>query len=607
MTAFSFRNPGRLRLGCLFAFLLGLSVFVQGQQPSGSIHTFTGPNGSTVEAEVLDLVDGKVVIRRLSDGQRFEMPANRLAPQDVDFMRAWLAAREASKHPLDWKRVKIHLPESADEVEAPGIPAAFRRTDAHTWEAELPEGAWVLVKLWREGGGDFAPQFLLPYGGERDWFLTFADNRLGLALDPGGEVREVGVAVRAEDDEAALRSMKSGFPGEGIALYAGFFDAADVTALRGAIITSLVVGKLPDYSVAKEGKVRALRITDTIADPVGLGDCDALEYFEVPDSGEFPMDTLGGLENLRTLIGDGEVNLEAIAAKDAPFPALRHLSLAACEIEGAAALPAFLEKLPKLQSLALPDFVEMDVTGIARCPELTVIELGNDCLDHGAQGISALGALTIALLNPHYTAAEVAALAEKGTFAKIRKLGISQAFDFGKAPSLVELHLEGDQAGFPLSGLTSLPELPALVLEFPTDADLSGLSQAGPDLLGLKSLVLRSPKVIDVAPLSNLPALEHLVVRDQLVTFEEKLTRIDLTGCANLKSLELTRLQNLAELDLGSVTLSALILRSCTDLATVNSTAADSLEELVIDNARSLKGIEALTGEAGLTVKRVSP
>jgi len=600
----------RLPLAILPLFLAfgiaGFSLPLSAQPASGDVHTFTGPNGSTVEAEVLDLVEGKVLIRRLSDGQRFELQANRLATEDVDFMRAWLAAREAAKHPLGWKRVRIHLPEAADEVEAPGIPAAFRQTDLHTWEAELPEGAWILVKLWREGGGDHAPQFLLPYGGERDWFLSFQENRLGLAFDPAGEVREVGVAVRAEDDEATLRSMKSEFPGEGIALYAGFIDAADVAALRGATLTSLVVGKLPDYSVASEGKVRALRITDTIADTAGLGSCDALEYFEVPYSGEFPMSTLGGLEKLATLICDGEVDLESVAAEGDPFPSLRHLSLAESEIEGTGALTVFLEKLPKLQSLALPDFVEMDVTGIAQCPELTAIELGNDCLDHGAQGVSALTSLTIALLNPHYTSDEIAALAESGAFAKVRKLGVSQVFDFGKAPLLAELHLAGDQAGFSLDQLASLPDLPSLVLDFSTDADLQALSQAGPSLLGLKSLVLQSPNVIDLAAVASLPALENLVVRDQLVTFEQKLTGIDLSKYGRLKGLELTRLQNLTEVDLGGIGLQALTIRSCTELTTVTTSDTGSLEELVIDNARNLKGAETLAGGGSLKVKRVT-
>ncbi|MCB1232017.1 MAG: hypothetical protein KDN19_17240, partial [Verrucomicrobiae bacterium] len=115
------------------AVLFGFGAFVRAQEPVGDTHTFSGPNGATLEAEVLDLKDGKVLIRRLSDSQEFALPANRLAPPDVEFMRAWLAAREKSKHPLDWKRLRVHVPEFADRVEAPGIPAAFRRIDPHTW------------------------------------------------------------------------------------------------------------------------------------------------------------------------------------------------------------------------------------------------------------------------------------------------------------------------------------------------------------------------------------------------------------------------------------------------------------------------------------------
>ena len=587
-------------LFCLLGTLGPGRALAQGDP--GNLHTFTGANGNTVEAEVLDLLDGMVVIRRLSDGQRFELPANRLAQQDVDFMRAWLAAREASRHPLGWKTLRVHLPEAADAVEAPGIPAAFRRTGPYSFEAELPEGAWVLVKLWREGGGEHAPQFLLPYDGERDWFFSFQDSRLEVAPDPAGPMRKVGIAIQAEDDEAALRSMKGEFPAEGIALYAGFIDAADVSALRGTKLTSLVVGKLPEYSIVKDADVRALRVTDTVVDSGGLASCDSLEYFEVPYSGDFPLETLGGLPHLRTLIADGELDLESA---DSAFASLRHLSLADAEIEGAGALTAFLGKAAGLQSLIFPDYQEIDVTGIAQCAELTALSLGNECLDHGAKGVSALNALTIALLNAHYTAAEIANLAGDGRFAKVRTLGVSHVFDFSQAPFLREVHLTGDQVGFPLSRLSQLPKLSGLVLYFASDADLEGLEEAGPNLLSLKSLTLQSPNVVDLSPLTGLPALERLSVRDQLVTFEQKLVEIDLSECARLRQLELTRLQNTTRVATGAAPLTALLLRSCAELTRIEAEPGDSLTELVIDNCRNLNPPNSLTDRPGLQVKRV--
>ncbi|MCB1232951.1 MAG: hypothetical protein KDN19_22090, partial [Verrucomicrobiae bacterium] len=476
----------------------------------------------------------------------------------------------------------------------------------HTWEAELPEGAWVLIELWREGGGEFSPQFLLPFGGERDWFLTFSENRLTRSGSPGAEGDWVGLSVRAEDDESALRNLKSEIPAGGIAVYAGFMDAADFSALRGANIVSLVVGKLPDFSVAKEGKVRGLRVLNDVAEYTGLDGCDALEYFEAPYSGEFPITTLSKLESLTTVVGKGDVNLSALSNAEAPFPKLRHLSLGDVEFEEVGSLPDFLGKLPNLQSLSLPDFVEMDVTGIARCPQLTAVELGNDCLDNGAQGIAALGSLSIALLNPHYTATEISGLSEKGAFAKVRVLGVSQPVSADQVPQLRELRLTGDQASFPPSGLSSFPKLPALEIEFATEADLAALAQAGPSLAALKSLTLTAPKVTDLTPLAALPAMQSLVVSDQLVTFEEKLTRIDLGGCQALKGVELVRLQNLETVELGAATPHAIAIRACTQLATVKIAGTNSLEEVVIDKAGKLGSADALTGGASIKVKRVT-
>ncbi|MCB1089387.1 MAG: hypothetical protein KDM63_20280, partial [Verrucomicrobiae bacterium] len=138
----------RLLASLAWSVCFELTPMPAAAQAPGDLHTFTSADGKTLEAEILDFRDAKVVIRRLTDGQTFELPANRLSPSDVDFMRGWLKAREDAAHPAGWKRLRIHLPSFADSASATAIPEAFQRKDLTTWEAELPEGAWVTVTLW---------------------------------------------------------------------------------------------------------------------------------------------------------------------------------------------------------------------------------------------------------------------------------------------------------------------------------------------------------------------------------------------------------------------------------------------------------------------------
>lgn len=614
-TSFLWQAGRRLGAGACFVGLLALLLLAMDAPQAaravdaGDRHVFTGSGGATLEAEVLDFRDGMVVIRRLSDGQVFELAANRLAPQDVDFMRAWLAARESMAHPAGWKRIRVQVPEFADQVEAPGIPAAFRRVDRHLWEAELPEGAWVLVKLWREGGRDFAPQFLLPYQGEREWRLHYEDSRLYRWIDGGAEQLLAGITVGAEDGETELRAMKSEIPPGGVALYSGFLDARDFAALRGAAILSLVVTKLPDFSVARDGKARAVRVTEAMGEMTGLSGYDELEHLEAPHSGSYPMAECARLKRLRTLVTDGQVALGSVTREDS-FPALRHLSLAGSDIEDGERLEAFLSLVPKLQSLALPDFHELELAGLAKCQDLTALELGDECLDPRAEGLGALPSLSIALLNASYGADEIADLAEQGRFDRVRVIRSAHPIDPDRVPALRRLVWHGGEDSPPLAGFAPLTSLPELELRGASDADLAALGEIAPNLAGLRSLALRFPVAEDLAPLSALPALEFLAVSDQLVTFDEKLTALNLSGFNALRGLELERLQNLQEIDFGgeagTVSLEALVVRSCDDLAAVRAAEAPGLEELVVANARRLRALGGLLQGEGPKVRRFS-
>ncbi|MCP5539522.1 MAG: hypothetical protein H7A52_05180 [Akkermansiaceae bacterium] len=581
------------RLAAVFAMLLPLAASGEAQEP-GDRHTFTGANGQTLEAEVLDFRDAKVVIRRLADGQVFELPANRLSPPDVDFMRAWLKEREAAAHPAGWKRLRIHLPGFADKLEAPGIPEAFRRIDLRTWEAELPEGAWVLARLWTASGEGEPVEFLLRHGGEREWFLRFEDARLyrsGSAQERGALA---GIHIRAGDGDAELKSMKAEIPDGGVALFSGFLDAADLSNLGADRVLSFVSGKVEDFSLLGGKKVRAARVTTAPASFEGLSGADDLECLDVKTSGDFPLAIVSKLKSLKTLIVSGDATL---SGGSGGWPALRHLSLAPAEIEDPDALAEFLGRMPELESLELPDFTELNIAGLAQCPKLTALALGDDCHDPDAAGLGALENLTTVLLNARHGASEIAGLAAAGRFAKVRVFRTGVSCDFARLPRLRVLLLHGSRDEFEPGALAALAGPVELRLLSSTADDLAALAKVAPEMK-VRFLTARFPNAETLDSLAAFAGLEILTLEDQLLTFENKLTAVDPGKFPALRGFEMARMQNLAGVTLSPASkLEAFAAVACDALETVAAPAA--VPETVLIRCGALRSTGGLVDASG--------
>jgi len=549
---------------------------------AGDVHTFSGPNGTTLEAEVLDFVDGKVVIRRVADRQQFELPANRLAPADVEFMKAWLKEREASAHPLGWKTVRIHVPMFADEVEAPGIPAAFRRTDVHTWEAELPEGAWILVSIFRQDDEKFSPAFLLPYDGQREWFLSYENNRLSRSTEPQGRTELVGLFVASKDEAAVIRAIKGEVPEQGIALTSEFLSPEDFSALGGKAI-SAVVGEIAGFSVASDAKLRALRMDDVMRESTGLGGWDELEMLDVRCSGSWPFAECASLEALTTLIVDGDVTLGA-AIKEGAYPALKHLSLVDAEIDDPDSFRDFAAQLGELNSLTLPDDYPLHLGGLTSCPNLTTLDLGSECGDPGTTALATMKSLTTLLMKRNYRPADLEPLINDGHFDKLRTLRDYQGLPFANFPQLRDLHVKGNEDEGVDLGSLELPEnVTHLRVRNPNPADLTALGAIGAGLK-IEALTLTYPSVADVGALATLPSLAWLTIEDQLATLDQKMEALDSSALPYLRGLSLLRLQNLTSLKPAGPLLEALSVRSCSELKRVDPSADKLSDKIILKN-----------------------
>jgi len=590
--------------GLLFFSAFG---FLQAQESSPDIHTFTAKNGKTMTARVLGVSGGKVSINRISDGKSFQLSANSLSKQDVAFLKAWLKRKELMEHPMGWKTLRVHLPEFVDEVEAPGIPAAFRRVGLHTWEAELPAEAWVLIRLWRRSGELYASEFLLPFDGQSEWYFTYQKSKL--YRSSGGRGRPVLVGIDIEDDggKEQLKTLKDEIPDSGVCVFAGFLDDADFALLGSKTVFSFVVRKTPSLAVAGS-KIRAIRVIRDLVAFDGLSGLKNLQHLDITMTGDFPLRAVSQLKSLTTLVADGNVTLQA-ATRDSAWPALRHLSLQRADIEDGGKFGDFIAGLPELESLALPDEIKLNVKGLSGCQNLTALRMGDECYDPQATGLQGLEKLRTLFLSQTYNSSELSSLTDSGLFGKVRTLKTHVQMDFSKMPLLSQLYLRGDQDDLDLSVIAGIPELLDLHVEMLSDDDVQTLQVMAPKLKNLSSLSLRFPRYSDIAPLANLPALKYLTVEEQFGKSEQDLTIFDVSAFATLQGLSLRHLQNLQQVKLpgGQKPLSAVALRTCGSLKSVAAAeAAQNLAELGVSNCADLSTLSGLIDVRALKVLHLS-
>lgn len=608
-------NP-RLSMMATIRFIIsgitGLLVFggivlLQAQETSRDIHTFTAKNGKTMTARVLEVSGGKVSIRRMSDGKSFQLPANSLSKQDVDFLKVWLKRRELIGHPAGWKTLRVHMPEFVDEVEAPGIPAAFRRVGLHTWEAELPEKSWVLLRLWRRSGELYAPEFLLPFDGQSDWYFTYQKSKLYRST--GGTGRPVLVGIDIEDDggKEQLKLLKEEIPDSGVCIFAGFLDDADFALLGSKPVFSFVVRKTPGLGVAGS-KIRAIRVIRDLVSFDGLSSLKELEYLDITMTGDFPLAGVAQLKNLTTLVADGNVTLGAATGESA-WPALRCLSLQRADIEDGGKFGDFIGGLPELESLALPDENELNVKGLNQCPKLTALRMGDECYDPQAAGLQSLERLRTVFLSPTYNSSEISPLVEAGLFGKVLTLKTHVQMDFSKMPLLSSLAIRGDQDDLDMTLIAGIAELTNLHVEMLSEEDVQALQEVASALKKLSALSLRFPRCSSVSPLAKLPALKYLTVKEQFGSSEQDLVSFDVSAFSALQGLNLLQLQNLETVKLpgGQSSLKAAVFRMCGALKSVSSDdPAQNLTELCLANCGEITSLQGLLKASSLTSLHLS-
>lgn len=594
----SFRTP---ILTIAVLFMLGSNGLIQAEESSPDVRTFTAKNGKTLTARVLDVSAGKVKISRMSDGKVFELPASGLSAGDVDFLKAWLKRRELTQHPVGWKKLRVHLPEFVDEVEAPGIPAAFRRVGLHTWEAELPEDAWVLVRLWRRSGEWHAPEFLLPFDGQADWHFTYQQGKLSRGNGSSRPVL-VGIDIGDEGGKEQIKALKEEIPESGVCIFSGFLDDADFDLLGSKHIFSFVVRKTPSLSVAGT-KIRAIRVIRDLVSFDGLSSLKELEYLDITMTGDFPLGGVSKLEKLTTLVADGNITFGS-AIGDSAWPSLKRLSLERADIEGPEKFSEFLAGVPELESLSLPDENELNVKSLGQCPKLTALRLGDECYDPQVAGLKELKQLRTVFLSQTYNSSEIIAVAEMGLFGKVMTLKTHVEMPFSKMPLLTNLHLTGDQDNMDLSVIAGIPGLENLHIEMMSEDDVQALQGSAAEFKRLASLSVKFPRCPDFSPLANLPALKYLKINDQFGSSEQDVIILDVSRFIALQGLKLVQLQNLEAIKIpgGQSPFKAVNARKCGALTSITAVeTAENLAEICVADCEMLTSLKGMVNQESLT------
>ncbi|MGD9418606.1 MAG: hypothetical protein Q7R22_006670 [Verrucomicrobiota bacterium JB025] len=164
--------------------------------------TWTDTTGREVEGEWVSS-DARSITLRLATGKTVTFPLARLAVGDREHA-ASLAA--ANRHPAGWMSLRIHVEHIEEVPRAVGMPGAFHRVDSHTWEADLPPGAWVCVES--AAGGFGGTSHLLEWKGAAEWILETEGPFLYRRRGADSKQELVGVSVGGVGGSHSLDSSQ---------------------------------------------------------------------------------------------------------------------------------------------------------------------------------------------------------------------------------------------------------------------------------------------------------------------------------------------------------------------------------------------------------------
>ena len=529
-----------------FAILLCLVLASCALQLDGRIWTDT--TGREVEGTWVGSDSEKITLR-LSTGKLVTFPLARLTQADRDF-----ASMQAAKqwHPADWKPLRVRMEHIEERPWAVAMPGAFHRIDSHTWEADLPPGAWV--KIDAAGGAFGTMSHLFRWDGAREWHFETEGPFLYRGTDENDDPKLVGVAIGSGGGISVLsqpsRQRFHELLGEvgqiesvsGLMLY----DIGPMVGLLqklNPVAVSVQVGHRNDFSdLARLNRLKALHFhVGQIQSFDGLNDLAGIECL---DTGRAFTSTLNDAEVLR------------------PFRRLRFLQTS---MRGNADVSA-LGELAGLEALELKCHEPKSVEALGQLPRL-----------HSLGGFTTTSSLIHRLPNLVRLGCRIDEKVDDGASLQLSKI-----------TSLRFASVDQISAWKRAGGLGSLHEVENLTGDLGALADMGSLRHVGLSAFGrgghtghggastLRTLHLKGDPAMAQAVLKSQDSLHglHVEVWTGPADFQK------LGTLRELRWLSLSKVPELASLDgiKGFGTLSLLTLEKLDGLEDVSELA--SLQEL---------------------------
>lgn len=189
-------------LRILLVFVAGLRlVDPLTASESPQLETLIDINGREIRAEVVKVFNTRVVFRRVSDSEIFDLPLDRLNEATrqrlLEIKRGEGGARVESppmaSASAEWKRLRVVLPNPLDAVAISGLGNfGQEQRAASTHELRIPEGGWVKVNL--KANHEMLEHFVRFDGKAGRWTFRSEGARLFLSEDDGPE-KLVGITL----------------------------------------------------------------------------------------------------------------------------------------------------------------------------------------------------------------------------------------------------------------------------------------------------------------------------------------------------------------------------------------------------------------------------
>lgn len=183
----------------LLRFILCLILMATGLQA----RTWISHSGKTLEGTWVKS-NNRTITLRLDSGKTTTFKLSLLS--EADQKHAGKLAAD-NIHPLGWKPLTIKLDEAQARISAIGMANTFRRTGAREWQATLPTGTWIEIRIGSRYRYDRT--HLFSWDGSTELAFTRDKNKLFLSSD-GKAKRLVSLVVRnlVQHDKEAQKELK---------------------------------------------------------------------------------------------------------------------------------------------------------------------------------------------------------------------------------------------------------------------------------------------------------------------------------------------------------------------------------------------------------------